>query len=277
MVVLVVVPLALPVKHGGHWEAGGAELLRRLKRARVPFAFMTNGGGGKTELEYALDLEAKLLAAEAAAADVGEETAKRGGAADQDSDRDSLLPEPKEACMVLSYSPFKSDPWLTRLRAQREAAVLVVGDPYAKVMRVASEAYGFGNAVHVRDYARRYPTLNPFMRRELTKEAENAEGEASGGCWDENIQAICVFSDPVDFFEALQVGAPAPLIVDKKNRQRPRSSASSCFFFVSFAAHACSSFFFSLLSSRLTIISLFVAASASRLSRTCSYRRSQES
>ena len=177
--------------------------------------------------------------------------------------------------MVLSYSPFKSDPWLTRLRA-RGGAVLVVGDPYAKVMRVASDAYGFGNAVHVRDYARRYPTLNPFMRRELTK-AKDAGGEASGGCWDENIQAICVFSDPVDFFEALQVGAPAPLIVDKKDRQRPRSCASSCFFFVSFAAHACSSFFFSLLSSSRLTISLIVAASASRLSRTCSYRRSQES
>ena len=61
VVLVLVVPLALPVKHGGHWEAGGAELLRRLKRTRVPFAFMTNGGGGKTELEYALDLEAKLL------------------------------------------------------------------------------------------------------------------------------------------------------------------------------------------------------------------------
>ena len=128
---------------------------------------------------------------------------------------------------------FKSDPWLTRLRARGDGAVLVVGDPYAKVMRVASEAYGFGNAVHVRDYARRYPTLNPFMRRELTKEAEDAEGEASsGGCWDENIQAICVFSDPVDFFEALQVGAPAPLIVDKKTVSGrvhvPPPASSSC-------------------------------------------------
>ena len=270
MVVLVVVPLALPVKHGGHWEAGGAELLRRLKRARVPFAFMTNGGGGKTELEYALDLEAKLLAAVAAAADVGEETAKRGGAADQDSDRDSLLPEPKEACMVLSYSPFKSDPWLTRLRARGDGAVLVVGDPYAKVMRVAtSEAYGFRNAVHVRDYARRYPTLNPFMRRELTK-AKDAEGEASsGGCWDENIQAICVFSDPVDFFEALQVSA-APLIVDKKTVSGrvhlPPPASSSCR----------SQHMPALLSSSRLTISLFVAASASRLSRTCSYRRSRE-
>ena len=195
------------MKHGGRWEARGAELLRRLKRARVPFAFMTNGGGGKTELEYALDLEAKLLAAEAAAADVGE-TAK-DGAAGRDGDQDLLLPEPKEVCMVLSYSPFKSDPWLTRLRA-RGGAVLVVGDPYEKVMRVASEAYGFGNAVHVRDYARRYPTLNPFMRREA-KGAEGAEGQPGrdcgrAPCWDENIEAICVFSDPIDFFEALQVG-----------------------------------------------------------------------
>lgn len=54
------------LKFGGAWDSRGHKVLDRLKSAGVPFVFMTNGGGGKTEAEYCAEVVTKLAAADMA-------------------------------------------------------------------------------------------------------------------------------------------------------------------------------------------------------------------
>ena len=49
-------------KMGGSYHPEGASLLRKCASAGIPYLFMTNGGGGRTEEEYAAELEAKVRA-----------------------------------------------------------------------------------------------------------------------------------------------------------------------------------------------------------------------
>ena len=122
--------------------------------------------------------------------------------------------------MILSYSPFQSD-----LGEDLKASpVLVVGDPAAKVMAVAA-SYGFRRAMHVSAYATANPTMNPFKTY-----PSSSSSSSSGGIGD-NFAAICVFTDPSDFFEALQVctdvllsGSPQTVEVQGDGRRIP------CFF-----------------------------------------------
>ena len=181
-------------KHGGAWDPAGLAVLGKCVAAGVPFAFVTNGGGGKTEGEYAAELKAKLVdaAASSAAADF---LAEGSGVAIDASH------------MVLSYTP-----WARHLDALKPKPILVIGDPADKVLACARAA-GFTRAVHVRDYARAKPTLNPFQRLDDDggggggggESAENAAAAVAAACAGEPFAALCVFTDPLDFFEALQV------------------------------------------------------------------------
>ena len=180
---------------------------------------MTNGGGGKTEREYALELQANLLTAETLKdPSLDPDLSSESGTIDDFRPRQQpLLPEPVESSMVLSYSPFASDATLQALK-EGDRRVLVIGDPPAAVMKVA-RAYGFRKAVHINDYCRHYPSLNPFQQRppppswdisEIDDEAETAGSICGGGdsgddAEEEPFHAICVFTDPLDFFGALQV------------------------------------------------------------------------
>lgn len=165
-------------KHGGKWEQRGAEVIRRVIDADVPFVFMTNGGGGRTEAEYISDLQTKLLAAEAEAGSQAE-----GAARPLDLSTEQ---------MILSYSP-----WNTDLAHYKDKPILVVGDPKARVMNVAAH-YGFSRAIHITDYDDAHPLMDPFKKEDV---AVQTEGEQ----WDEDIKAICVFTDPGNFFQALQI------------------------------------------------------------------------
>eukprot|EP00954_Amorphochlora_amoebiformis_P019911 1335605-Amorphochlora_amoeboformis.AAC.1 len=50
-------------KSGARYSKYGADTLLRVARARIPCVFMTNGGGGRTEEQYAAELKKKVCAA----------------------------------------------------------------------------------------------------------------------------------------------------------------------------------------------------------------------
>ena len=167
-------------KHGGAWEPKGMAVLRRVQEAGVPYAFMTNGGGGRIEEEYAAEMSTKLTEAEAEALPM-----VHGGTAAGAVAVDA-------AHMVLSYSPWRLD-----LAELVDKPVLVVGDPAERVMDVARH-YGFTKAMHISEYDARHPLMNPFKH-------DNTKMEVSWEDWSEGFAAICVFTDPLNFFEALQI------------------------------------------------------------------------
>jgi ribonucleotide monophosphatase NagD (HAD superfamily) len=159
-------------KHGGIWETKGAAVLHKIAKAGLPYAFMTNGGGGRTEEQYAAELSSKLNAASAV-------EGAGGGVSVAASN------------MVLSYSPWRQD-----LAALRDQPVLVVGDPAGPVV-AAAKAFGWTKAMHISEYAAKHPLMNPFKHDNTAVQDGNA--------WDEGFAAVCVFTDPLNFFEALQI------------------------------------------------------------------------
>ena len=175
-------------KYGREWSPKGAAALARVRDARVPFVFVTNGGGGLTEAAYADAMSAKVGAADAAAG--------------------APLAIPPEQ-MILSYSPWARGlaPALARRR------VLLVGDPRERVLEVAA-SYGLERAVHYRDFVDAHPTLNPFPRTGQNSHTavanaaappsprKAAAGAADGG--DDPFAAVLVMCDPYHWFEALQ-------------------------------------------------------------------------
>ena len=54
-------------KYGRNWSKDGLETLQRATQAKIPFVFVTNGGGGLTEEKYGSHLKEKVLAAGSAA------------------------------------------------------------------------------------------------------------------------------------------------------------------------------------------------------------------
>jgi len=162
-------------KCGGQYASNGASVLRKLKEAHIPYVFMTNGGGGRTESDYAMEMNKKLYAF--------------------DQDHEGNKAYVTEDQVLLSYTPFE-----THLRELRNESVLVVGCPRA--MKAAKQ-YGFHKAIHVSDYARKYSTLNPFGKSGCEKDNKVIGNEK--GDWNENFKAVFVFTDPSDFFEALQI------------------------------------------------------------------------
>lgn len=152
-------------KHGGKWESRGGQALRKVMEARVPFVFMTNGGGGRTEEEYVVEIARKVQEAEAEGAEAPP----------------PLLHIPP-ASIVLSYTPFDLD--LGRLK---DKPVLIVGDPKEKVMNVA-RSYGYQAPIHITDYDRAHPLMNPFKVAEGSS-LEIDEAGCSPGWMGERVKA----------------------------------------------------------------------------------------
>jgi len=163
-------------KMGGKYADFGAEALKKVREAGLPYVLMTNGGGGRTEAQYADEMNEKL-----ASFDSTETSTEDDVYVDGDS-------------MVLSYTPFNTD-----FDHLKDKPVLIVGSPRVKA---AAKHYGFTKAMHMSEYTARHPTINPF-----------ADGCEKDGCaiddsqeiWDEDFHAILVFTDPEDFFEGVQV------------------------------------------------------------------------
>mmetsp|Transcript_16807 Transcript_16807/g.27340 ORF Transcript_16807/g.27340 Transcript_16807/m.27340 type:complete len:470 (+) Transcript_16807:95-1504(+) len=161
-------------KMGGQYSAAGAEALRKVVDAEIPYVLVTNGGGGRTEEQYANEMNKKLQAVDEKSADMEFVTGDQ---------------------MILSYTPFDSD--LSHLKNE---PVLIVGSP--RILEAAVN-YGFTKAMHLSEYTCRHPTMNPFGKSGLEKDdcVINLAREE----WNEDFKAILVFTDPVDFFEGIQV------------------------------------------------------------------------
>jgi len=191
-------------KYGREWAEAGLSSLRKASEAKIPYVFVTNGGGGLTEEVYGAHLKEKVLAA--------------GGG----SSGDIELPSAER--MILSYTPWESQlvPGLVDKR------VLLVGDPAEKVKEVAA-TYGLKHAVHYSDYARAHPSINPFrVAREAgtshtavanTTVVKTAAKPATKDDAEEPFAAILVMCDPYEWYEALQISidvlcSPTPLSLE---------------------------------------------------------------
>ncbi|GAB5360257.1 hypothetical protein AAMO2058_000612200 [Amorphochlora amoebiformis] len=164
-------------KNGGKYAPYGAGVLRKLQTAKIPYVFMTNGGGGRTEEQYAIEMSKKIASFDSTAS-----KPQKGVYAQEDQ-------------MVLSYSPFK-----THLKHLKNEHVLIVGCPRAMN---AAEEFGFKHTTSMRDYAKRHSTMNPFHKGGCEKDDKVVSDEKE--TWDEDFKAILVFTDPSDFFESLQI------------------------------------------------------------------------
>jgi len=200
-------------KYGRQWSDAGLNALRRASEAKIPYVFVTNGGGGLTEATYGQHLKEKVVAA--------------GGG----SSNDIELPSAER--MVLSYTPWESllAPELADKR------VLLVGDPAEKTKEVAA-SYGLKHVTHYSDYARTHPSVNPFRAAQQAGTSHTAVanstahtamsvgvGKAGGQppSSDEAAEvpfaAILVMCDPYEWYEALQISidvlcSPTPLSLE---------------------------------------------------------------
>jgi hypothetical protein len=181
---------------------------------------MTNGGGGRTEAEYASEMAVKLVEAHCQGlllqrSGGGEKISALGGDSEEEAETEGFeeeengdggevdVEEEEEAfsikpdSMVLSYSPWKRDlaPTLGN------QPVLVVGDPMEKVM-AAAKHQGFNKAMHISEYDAKHPLLNPLSTCE---KSGAVPGGAEGQRWNENFKAVLVFTDPSDVFQSLQL------------------------------------------------------------------------
>ena len=237
-------------KYGREWAEAGLSSLRKASEAKIPYVFVTNGGGGLTEKVYGAHLKEKVLAA--------------GGG----SSGDIELPSAER--MILSYTP-----WETQLvPGLVDKRVLLVGDPADKVKDVAA-TYGLKHAVHYSDYARAHPSINPFaLARESgtshtavanTTVVKAAAQPASKDNAEEPFAAILVMCDPYEWYEALQISidvlcSPTPLSLEFDPNAAPMPIHFSNPDFLSKFEHPFPRF-------------AQVRARAARVQRACSMRR----
>ena len=195
-------------KYGREWSKDGLRALQKVTEAKMPFVFVTNGGGGLTEASYAESMSSKIRAASSL----------------PEKERTDVIID--ENRMVLSYTP-----WQSQLAPSlAEGAVLIIGDPKEKVLQVAHN-YGIKYAVHYSDYAVKHYNINPFRgAREgghshtavATTAVSNAEGAKRTACEGADelpFEAVLVMCDPYEWYEAVQVGvdvlcSPTPLTVE---------------------------------------------------------------
>eukprot|EP00470_Lotharella_oceanica_P003915 CAMPEP_0170172240 /NCGR_PEP_ID=MMETSP0040_2-20121228/5479_1 /TAXON_ID=641309 /ORGANISM="Lotharella oceanica, Strain CCMP622" /LENGTH=471 /DNA_ID=CAMNT_0010412803 /DNA_START=50 /DNA_END=1465 /DNA_ORIENTATION=+ len=164
-------------KMGGKYADFGAEALRKVIEAGLPYVLMTNGGGGRTEDEYAAEINSKLYSVEK-----NKLTKKRIDYVGEDQ-------------MVLSYTPFNTD-----FAHLKDKSVLVVGSPRCEDL---AKHYGFKKAMHLTRYSCKHPLMNPFGPSGCEK--DDCVVETGPELWDENFEAVLVFTDPSNFFEGIQL------------------------------------------------------------------------
>jgi HAD superfamily hydrolase (TIGR01456 family) len=187
-------------KMGGKYASFGAEALRKVIDAGLPYVLMTNGGGGRTEAQYAEEVNKKLTHF------------------DDNSNKDDsveTVPYVTEEQMLLSYTPFDKD-----LDHLKNEPVLIVGSPR---IAKAAEHYGFTKAMHLSEYTCRHPLMNPFGTSGCEK--DDCVIRTDEEKWDEDFKAILVFTDPENFFEGIQVltdvllsSRPGEVEFEKKRR-----------------------------------------------------------
>lgn len=143
-----------------------AETLRLLQKLKIPYIFLTNGGG-LTEKDHAAKVSSRL---------------------DVDIDPDQF---------VQSHSPFHD---LVPLYHNRR--ILVIGGEGDQIRHVA-EAYGFNDVITSSDLFVEWKTLHPFP--EVTAPHHSAHGRRTPDLRTKEIAAILVWSSSRDWCIDLQV------------------------------------------------------------------------
>ncbi len=179
-------------KYGREWSPDGLAALAKMEANKLPYVFVTNGGGGLTESAYAKGFAAKVLS----------------GAQPPPPAADTTPPRVNRSNMILSYTPW--DELLAPKLVDKR--VLIVGDPRERVLEVAA-SYGLKRAVHYQDYARKHSTLNPFRQAKEDGTSHTAVAVKSHDDEPDEIDedeeaipfaAILVMCDPYEWFEAIQ-------------------------------------------------------------------------
>jgi ribonucleotide monophosphatase NagD (HAD superfamily) len=205
------------VRQGDRPCLEGLAAVVALQRLGYPFVFMTNGGMGRSEAQYAAKLERMLRSEKVARCFVAADGATNrpdAAATNVTALQRELLPL-RGSQFVLAYSPLQHSKDTLPLKNQ---TVLVVGA--AGTVRVA-RAYGFSRAVHANEWARRHDRtgVDPWNSRWVSKIAPGCPSmfgdEAAGAgddpafVWDagrnSDVGGILVMSDPNHWGQALQL------------------------------------------------------------------------
>ncbi|KAK8139554.1 hypothetical protein PG984_000677 [Apiospora sp. TS-2023a] len=145
---------------------GGADTLRLLQRLKIPYIFLTNGGG-LTEKDHAAKVSSRL---------------------NVDIDPDQF---------VQSHSPFHD-----LVPLYRNRRILVIGGEGDQIRHVA-EAYGFNDVITSSDLFVEWRTLHPFP--EVSAPHHSAHGRPTPDLRTKEIAAILVWSSSRDWCLDLQV------------------------------------------------------------------------
>ena len=195
------------IRQGNRPCLEGLYAIVQVQLRQWPFVFLTNGGAGRTEEEYAIKLE-KMLRSREVRQCTGTFDASPQAAANDAAIAVKLqqqLQPLRGEQFILAYSP------LVELESMKNNSILVVGA--TGVERVA-RSYGFPNVLHANEYARRHPDQSPWYT--------NWVGETKPGCPGlrgdeaelhgpgpftayETIDTIFVMSEPNYFGQALEL------------------------------------------------------------------------
>jgi HAD superfamily hydrolase (TIGR01456 family) len=145
---------------------GAREALRMLQDAKVPFIFLTNGGG-LTEKAHVANLSTRL----------------------------NMSLDEKQ--FVQSHSPFHD-----LVPLYKDKTILCLGGHGDQIRDLAQE-YGFQNVITSSDLMAEWEHIHPFP--EMTKEHHSSYGVRSGILHETEIAAILVWSSPRDWCLDLQV------------------------------------------------------------------------
>ena len=196
------------VRQGNRPCLEGLKAIITMQERKWPFIFLTNGGAGRTEEEYALKLTKMFMSSDVRTC-TGTFDASPAAAL---ADRKAALPLQKKLIplkgiqFVLAYTP------LSEMESMKQQRILAVGA--SGVERVA-RSYGYNNVLHVNEYARRHPEQSPWMTRWVSETPPGCPGlfgdendRYGDGPFDniyEKMDAIFVMSDPNFFGQALEL------------------------------------------------------------------------
>jgi ribonucleotide monophosphatase NagD (HAD superfamily) len=193
------------VRQGNRPCLEGLEAIVTMQEKKWPFIFLTNGGAGRTEEEYALKLTKMFMSSDVRTCTGTYDPSPAAALAD----RAAALPLQKKlnplkgSQFVLAYTP------LSEIESMKQQRILAVGA--SGVERVA-RSYGYTNVLHANEYARRHPEQSPWMTRWVSETPPGCPGlfgdenDLHGdGPFDhsyEEMDAIFVMSDPNFFGKA---------------------------------------------------------------------------
>ena len=172
-----------------------------------PFVFLTNGGTGRTEEEYAIKLTKMFMS----------DKVRKCTGIFNDTPEAKIKDQQLAAKLQKKLRPLTGDQFilayspLVDFHQMKDKNVLTIGA--AGVERVA-RAYGFSKVIHANEYARRHPDQSPWYTNWVGEtppgclglRGDEAEMHGTGNFTTyEQIDAIFVMSEPNFFGQALEL------------------------------------------------------------------------